>query len=148
VTGQTATKVSDQMTAIWNNFDDGSESLEYYADVLAKLGADTAASTDEISEGLEKFAAVGKTIGLEYETAAAAVATVVDKTRQSADIVGTSFKTIFARMQSVSLGETLDDGVNLTKYSEALEKVGVSVLDADGQLRAMDDILNDLGEKW
>lgn len=148
VTGQSATKVSDQMTAIWNNFDDGSESLEYYADVLAKLGADTAASTDEISEGLEKFAAVGKTIGLEYETAAAAVATVVDKTRQSADIVGTSFKTIFARMQSVSLGETLDDGVNLTKYSEALEKVGVSVLDTDGQLRAMDDILNDLGEKW
>jgi hypothetical protein len=37
------------MTAIWNNFDNGSESLEYYADVLTKLGAATAASTDEIS---------------------------------------------------------------------------------------------------
>jgi TP901 family phage tail tape measure protein len=58
----------------------------------------TAADTKEISEGLEKFAAVAETVGLEYETAAAAVATVVDKTRQSADVVGTSFKTIFARM--------------------------------------------------
>jgi hypothetical protein len=40
------------MTSVWNNFADGSEELEYYADVLTKLGADTAASTDEISAGL------------------------------------------------------------------------------------------------
>jgi len=33
------------MTGIWNNFDDGSKSLEYYADVLTKLGATTASST-------------------------------------------------------------------------------------------------------
>jgi hypothetical protein len=37
------------MTAIWNNFDDGSQKLEYYADVLTNLGASTAASTDEIA---------------------------------------------------------------------------------------------------
>jgi cytochrome c556 len=69
------------MTAIWNNFEDGKHSLEYYADALTKLGAATAASTDEIAAGLEKFAAVADTVGLSYETAAAAVATVVDKTR-------------------------------------------------------------------
>jgi hypothetical protein len=40
------------MTAIWNNFAEGGENLEYYADVLAKLGAATAASTDEIAEGM------------------------------------------------------------------------------------------------
>ena len=148
VTGDSAQKVSDQMTAIWNNFDDGSKSLEYYADALTKLGAATAASTSEISNGLEKFAAVAETVGLSYEYAAASVATVVDKTRQSADIVGTSFKTIFARMQGLSLGETLEDGVDLNKYSAALEKVGVDVLNADGQLRDMDQILDDLGEKW
>jgi len=33
------------MTAIWNNFADGSKSLEYYADVITKLGATTAASS-------------------------------------------------------------------------------------------------------
>jgi hypothetical protein len=37
------------MTSIWNNFYDGSKSLEYYADVLTQLGAVTASSTDEIS---------------------------------------------------------------------------------------------------
>jgi len=69
------------MTAIWNNFDNGTKSLEYYADAITKLGASTAASTTEISDGLEKFAAISKTVGLSYEYATAAVATVVDKTR-------------------------------------------------------------------
>jgi hypothetical protein len=69
------------MTAIWNNFDNGTQSLEYYADALAKLGAATAASTSEISEGLEKFAAIAETVGLSYETAAASVATIIDKTK-------------------------------------------------------------------
>ena len=148
VTGQSAQIVSDQMTAIWNNFDDGSKSLEYYADVLTRLGAETAASTDEIAQGMEKFAAIGETVGLSYEYAAASVATVVDKTRQSADVVGTSFKTIFARMQGLSLGETLEDGVDLNKYSEALASVGINVLDASGEMRKMDDILDELGAKW
>ena len=148
VTGQSAQEVSDQMTAIWNNFDDGSKSLEYYADVITKLGAATAASTEEISAGLEKFAAIAETVGLSYETATAAVATVVDKTRQSADVVGTSFKTIFARMEGLELGETLDDGVDLNKYSQALATVGVEVLTTSGELREMDDILSDLGSKW
>jgi TP901 family phage tail tape measure protein len=120
VTGMSAEAVSNQMTAIWNNFDDGTKSLEYYADALAKLGAATAASTAEISDGLEKFAAIADTVGLSYETATAAVATVIDKTKQSADVVGTAFKTMFARMEGLSLGETLEDGVDLNKYSEAL----------------------------
>lgn len=148
VTGQSMETVSSQMTAIWNNFDDGTKSLEYYADVLTKLGAATAASTDEISDGLEKFAAIADTVGLSYETAAAAVATVVDKTRQSADVVGTSFKTIFARMEGLKLGETLEDGVDLNKYSQALANVGIDILNAKGELRSMDDILFELGEKW
>ena len=148
VTGQSAQVVSDQMTAIWNNFDDGTEKLEYYADVLTKLGAATAASTDEISQGLEKFASVADTVGLSYEYAAASVATVVAQTRQSADVVGTAFKTIFARMEGLKLGETLEDGVDLNKYSEALASVGVNILDTSGQLKDMDTILNELGEKW
>jgi hypothetical protein len=46
------------MTAIWNNFADGSHNLEYYADVITALGAATASSSQEIAGGLEKFASV------------------------------------------------------------------------------------------
>lgn len=148
VTGDSAKTVSDQMTAIWNNFADGTKTLEYYADAMAKLGADTAASTSEIATSLEKFAAIAETVGLSYETAMASVATVIDKTRQSSEVVGTAFKTIFARVQGLSLDGITDDGVSLNKYSTALEKVGVDILTASGELRDMDAILEDLGEKW
>lgn len=146
--GESADKVSEQLTAVWNNFYDGSQSLEYYADVMTALGAATASSTDEIAEGLEKFAAISNTVGLSYEYATSALATVTATTRQSADVVGTAFKTLFARIQDLELGKTLEDGTTLGKYSQALDAVGVSIKNADGGLRAMDDILDDLGEKW
>lgn len=148
VTGQSAEEVSSYMTAIWNNFDNGTNSLEYYADAITALGAATASSSEEIADGLQKFAAIADTVGLSYEYATSALATVVAETRQSADVIGTSFKTIFARMQGLSLGETLDDGVDLNKYSIALQTIGVNVLDANGNLRQMDDILDDLGARW
>ena len=148
VSRESAQVVSDQMTAVWNNFDDGSKSLEYYADVMTALGAATASSTAEISAGLEKFAAIAETVGLSYEYATASLATITATTRQSADVVGNALKTLFARIQGLSLGETLEDGVDLNKYSEALAKVGVDVIDANGQMREMDDILDDLAAKW
>lgn len=148
VTGQSAQQVSDQMTAIWNNFADGSHTMEYYADVITALGAATASSSSEISKGLEKFAAIADTVGLSYENATAALATITATTRQSADTVGTGLRTLFSRLQSLSLGETLEDGVDLTKYSKALKIVGVEALDSEGNLRRMDDVLADLGEKW
>ena len=146
--GQSAEVVSDQMTAVWNNFDDGSKSLEYYADVMTALGAATASSTDEIAEGLEKFSAVADTVGLSYEYATAALATVTAETRQSAEVVGTAFKTLFARIEGLKLGDTLEDGTTLNKYSEALFKVGINIKDANGELKDMDIILSEMGERW
>lgn len=147
-TGETASSVSDYMTAIWNNFDDGSKSLEYYADVLAKLGAETASSSDEIAAGLEKFASVSETVGLSYEYATSALTTITAATRQSADVVGTALKTLFSRIQDLELGNTLEDGTTLGKYSEALEKVGINIKTQTGDLKDMDDILDEMGAKW
>lgn len=148
VTRNNAQEVSQWMTAIWNNFDDGSKKLEYYADVITKLGATTASSSEEIATGLEKFSAVADTVGLSYEYATAALATVTAETRQSADVVGTAFKTLFARMQDLKLGETLEDGTTLGQYSAAMEQVGVDIKDASGQLKDMDVILDELGATW
>lgn len=148
VAGTTAETASQQLTAIWNNFYDGSQSLDHYADVMVKLGAATASSSDEISEGIEKFAAIANTVGLSYEYAASALATVTAQTRESASVVGTAFRTLFSRIQGLTQGETLDDGTTLNKYSQALATVGVQIKDTDGELKGMDEILDNLGSKW
>lgn len=148
VTGKSVTEISNQMTAIWNNFDDGSQSLEHYGDVLTKLGATTASSSSEIADGMQKFAAVAETVGLSYENAAAALATVTAATRQSADIVGTAFKTLFSRMEQLKQGETLEDGTSLGQYSQALKNVGVDIKTASGEMKSMDQIIDETGKRW
>lgn len=148
VAGVSAEVASDQLTAVWNNFAKTGDNLEYYADVMTALGAATASSTDEIAGGLEKFAAIADTIGLSYEYAASALATITSNTRQSEEVVGTALKTIFARIQGLNLGETLDDGTTLNKYSEALDKVGISIFEQNGEIKKMDAILDEMGSKW
>lgn len=148
VTGEEADEVSSYMTAIWNNFAKGSENLEHYADVITALGASTASSSEEIAGGLSKFASVADTIGLSYNYATSILSALVANTRQSADVIGTSLRTILARLQSVKLGDTLDDGVKLTVYTQALEKIGVNILDMNGELKDADTILDDVASKW
>ena len=148
VSRENLTTSSEYLTAIWNNFAKGSKNLEYFADVIVALGAATASSSQEIATGLNKFAATAETVGLSYEYATSALATVTATTRQSADIVGTAFKTLFSRIQDLELGKTLDDGTTLGKYSKALDAVGISIKDSNGELRDMDRILDDIGGKW
>lgn len=148
VTGDSVKEVSNQLTAIWNNFAKGGKQLEYYVDVITALGAATASSTSEISEGLEKFAAIAETVGLSYEYATTALATVTAETRQSADVVGTAFKTLFARIQDLELGKTLEDGTTLGKYAQALQTIGVNVKTSTGEVKDMNTILDEMGAKW
>ena len=147
-TGDSVNQVSSYLTAIWNNFYDGSESLEHYADIITKLGAATASSSSEIAEGLQQFAGIGNTIGLSYDYATAALTTLTANTRQSATEIGNSLKTIFSRFQGVTLGDTLEDGVDLNKYSNALKKVGVDIIDVNGEMKDMDSILDETADHW
>lgn len=148
VSRQSAEAASEQLTAIWNNFYDGSKNLEYYTDVMVKLGATTASSSDEIAQGVQKFASVAGTIGLSYEYAAAALATLTANTRESAEVVGNALKTLFSRIQGLKLGETLDDGTDLNKYSNALMAAGVNIKDVNDDLKNMDQILTETHNKW
>jgi TP901 family phage tail tape measure protein len=117
VTGMSAQEASDSLTALWNNFASGTDNLELFVDKIALLGASTASSVEEITTGLEKFAAIADTVGMSFDYAAAAMATITAETRQSEEVVGTALKTIFARMEGLKLGETLDDGTTLNQYS-------------------------------
>ena len=149
VTGDAEQDVSSYMTAIWNNFNKaGDESVEHFADIMTKLGAATAASTSEIAAGLSKFSAVADTIGLSFEMATSAVTAIVDQTRETPEVVGTALKTIFSRIEGLQQGETMEDGVNLNKYSKGLQKVGVDIMDTNGKLKDADQILNEIGNKW
>jgi TP901 family phage tail tape measure protein len=146
--GSTAREMSEYLTAVWNSYQVGADELERYVDIMAALGANTATSIEEIATSMQKVAATSNTVGVSMEQVSSIISTVSSVTRESAESIGTSFKTIFARIGDLKLGETLDDGVNLGAISSEISKIGVSVLDANGEMRDMGVIIEELMEKW
>ena len=57
-------------------------------------------------------------------------------------------KTLYARFSDIGMGKTLEDGVDLGQVSETLEKVGVEVLNSEGKMNSVGDIMEDLMAVW
>lgn len=143
-----AKEMSEMLTAVWNSYQVGEDQLEHVVDVMAKLGATTASSMEEMATAMQKVASTANTVGVSMQQMSAIVATSASVTRQAPETVGTAWNTILSRIGGLKLGETLEDGVDLNKYSNALRIVGVNILDATGNLRDMGGVIDELGAKW
>lgn len=147
-----AQEMSQYLTAIWNSYQVGSQQLEEFVDKLAKVGATTATDMGELSTAMEKVAATAKTVGVSYDQLLATLSTVSSATRQSAEQVGTAFKTIYARLGDLKIdGSAIDeDGIKVTlgQVSSQLKNIGINILDANGEMKDMGLVVEEIGEKW
>ena len=143
-----AKEMSEYLTSVWNSYQVGADELERYVDIMANLGAKTATSLEEIATSMQKVAATSNTVGVSMEQVSSIIATVSSVTRESAESIGTSYKTIFARIGDLKLGKVDEDGVGLGQVSSQLDAIGIKILDESGNLREMGDIIMDLGTKW
>lgn len=148
VTQQDTAAVSEQLTAIWNGYKVSAEEAELYVDKVAAVAATTAADLEELSTGMSKVASAANLLGVNVDQMNAMLATTVSVTRQSAESVGVAYKTIFARMSSIQAGETAEDGATLASYTKKMANLGFSVLDANGRLRDMGEVVEEIGDKW
>lgn len=144
----TASEMSEYLTAVWNSYKVSGDELQRYVDIMAALGANTATSLEEIATSMQKVAATANTVGVSMEQVSSIIATVSSVTRESAESIGTSYKTIFARIGDLKLGKTDEDGVGLGTVSSQLQAIGVDILDQNQNLREMGDIITDLGNRW
>ena len=146
VTGQSGEAVSEQLTAVWNGYKVSAAETELYVDKLAAVAASTAADLEELSTGMSKVASAANIMGVDIDQLNAQLATVVSVTRQAPESVGTAFKTIYARMGDIKAG--LDDEVTLGSYTEKMASFGINVLNANGELRDMGEVIEEIGGKW
>ena len=148
VTGQSAADVSEQLTAIWNGYKVSAAEAELYIDKVSAVAATTAADLEELSEGMGKVASAANSMGVDIDQLNASLATIISVTRQDASAVGTALKTIYARMGDLAVDGEDEFGVKLGDVSGKLKTMGIDILDAQGQMREMGEVIEEVAAKW
>lgn len=120
---------------------------ERAADILLRAGQITAASVEELGEAFTKTASSAQATGVEMEQVASIVSTLIEITQEGPRELGTSLKTILARFNRVN-EETGEWNEELNDVQKAIESTGVAFLGANGQIRDVYSILEDLAGVW
>lgn len=147
VTGMSGDEASEALTAVWNGYQVSEKNTELYVDKLAKVAAGTAADLEELSTGMSKVASAANTAGVDVDQLNATLATVISVTREAPETIGTAFKTIYARLGDLALDGQDEYGVTLGTVSGQMEELGIQILDEQGNMRDMGDIIEDTAEK-
>ena len=149
ITGESVSDMADYLTAVMNGYVmEANRALEV-TDKLAAVGAATGSDFEELAIGMSKVASMAKVVGVDIDQLNGMLATVTTVTREAPETIGTTFKTIFARMSELKAGKEDEDGWTTGKVEEALNKVGMSVLDEEtGQLRDMGEVIEQIGGMW
>ena len=125
------------------------ESVQKIIDIFALLGDETASGAEEIGEALQKVASTADNSGISLEKAASWIATISSITRESASVIGTSLKSIISRYEQIKAkGFNEKDATQINDVTKALQAVGITAVDAQGQLRPIAEVLDELGAKW
>ena len=155
IAGLDAADATDRMTAALRGFNMelNEANAQKIADVYSELAAITASDVDEISTAMTKTASIAASAGMEFETTAAFLSQIIETTRESAETAGTAMKTVVARFQELKkdpseIGEVDGEIVDANAIETALRSVGVSLRDARGQFRELDDVFLELSKKW
>ena len=147
VTGQSTKEVSEQLTAVWNGYKASADEAEVYVDRLAAIAATTASDLQELSTGMSKVASAASMMGVSEQQLAAQLSTIISATKQAPQSVGTALRTVYARISDIKAGISEDD-VTLGNYSGKMAKLGINVLDMNGNLRDMGEVMEEIGGKW
>ena len=148
VTGQTGREVSEELTAVWNGYKVSAEETELYVDKLAAVAASTASDLEELSTGMSKVASAANNMGVDVDQLNAQLATIISVTRQAPETAGTALKTIYARMEDLKIDGSDEDGVKLGEVSSTLDEVGVHIMDTEGNMRDLGEVIEEVGNKW
>ena len=144
---------TSQMTAALRGFNMEMDEGERITDVYSELAAKAAADVDGIAYAMSKTASIAASAGMEFETTSAFLTQMIETTQEAPENIGTAMKTIIARFTELkeNVAGTADsefEDLDYNKVDTALKSVGVSLKDASGQFRDLDDVFLELAEKW
>ena len=153
--GLEAADATDKMTAALRGFnmEINATSAQRVNDVYSNLAANTASNTEELGTAMQRTASIAASAGMSFEGTAAFLAQAIETTREPAENLGTAMKTIVARFTELKknpleITEVDGEEVSYNKVDAALQSIGVSLKDANGQFRDLDQVFLDISQRW
>lgn len=123
--------------------------VQRVVDVFNYLGDASASGADEIGIAMQKASASANAAGVSFEWLGAYIATISEQTRQAPEVIGTSLNSIMARLHSIKQkGFNEEDETKINDVAKALDKVGIALMDQDGNWRDLSTIFAELSSVW
>ena len=152
ITGESTAQTAELLTAAMNGYNLAATEAMNITDKFAAVGAATGADFYELATGMSRVASMANTVGIGFDSLNAQIATISSVTREAPETIGTALKTIYARMSQMKMegSVTDEDGITYTtgKAAEALDAIGISIMEVNGEMRDMEDVVTEVGNKW
>jgi len=149
IAGIDGTRSIELLTNAMNGFQMSAEQAMEVSDKFAALAAASATDYEGLAVALSKVAAQANLAGMSMDFTLGLLAKGIEVTQEAPETIGTALKTVISRMRELTdYGATLEDGVDVNRVQKALDNIGVSLMDQNGQFRDLELVLTEVGHKW
>lgn len=153
ISGLDYAESTNYMTNAIRSFKMEMEDAGRITDTYSAIAASSATSVAELAQAMSKTASSAQAVGSSFENTTAMMAVMIEATRQAPENIGSAMKSIISRYGELKenpakLVDSQGQELSLNKVDKALQSVGISIHDAQGQFREFDDVIMELAESW
>lgn len=119
-------------------------------DKFTAVDMEAAISAGDIATAMAETATSADIAGVSMDKLIGYIATVGEVTQDGAESIGTFYKTMFARMGSISAGNFTDaeTGESFNDVEIVLNRLGISLRAQNGEFKNFSDVLDEVAEGW
>lgn len=152
ISGLDYAQATDYMTNAVRSFKLEMQDAQSVVDTYSAVAATSATSVSELATAMSKTASSAQAVGASLQNTTAMMAVMIEATRESPENIGSAMKSIISRYGELKENKTgIDEEgeeYSLNKVDTALQTVGISIHDVNGEFRDFDDVIMELAEHW
>lgn len=153
ISGLDYTTATNYMTNAVRSFKMEMSEAGTVADTYAALAAASASSVEELATAMSKTASSAQAVGSTMQETSAMMAVMIEATREAPENIGSAMKSIISRYGEMTsdpskLVDSEGEAMSLNKVDKALQTVGITLQDSEGQFRSFTDVIVELAAKW
>lgn len=153
ISGLDYATATDYMTVAVRGFKMEMSEASTVTDVYSNIAAKTASDTTELAVAMSKVASGAEAVGADFQSTTAMLATMISVTREAPENLGSALKSIVSRYGELksdpkALIDSEGEALSLNNVDKALQSVGITLQDVNGEFRDFDDVIMELSSKW